>query len=247
MKKWLGFSLIFIVCYLAFLLATAPASLILNQVKLPSNVVIQGVSGSIWHAKAKTVYAQNVVIHQVSAKLDWLSLLSFNPRLNVSFGDDLLPGPEGYLTMTMQGGLLHIDNANAMLSADIIAQQLPLPIPMTAQGIVELDIVNYQQGAPLCQALTGQVTWRQAKINALDENVTLGRINGDLRCDQGAIALEIKPDNQLGLSYNAFVGANLKVSGNGYLQPGDNFPAQLRGVLPFLGSPDRQGRYRLRL
>jgi len=247
MKKWFGFGTVFIVCYLIFLIATAPASLVLNQVKLPKDVMVQGLSGSIWHAKAQKVYVQNTVIENVNAELDVISLLSFSPSVDVTFGDAMLPGPEGAMAVSFVAGNLHINDANVLLPANMIAQQLPLPIPMAAQGVVELDIPSYEQGKPLCQSLTGSVNWRRAKVNAMEQSITLGRIGGDLRCDKGAIALEIKPDNTLGLSYNAFIGANFKVSGNGYLTPGNEFPEQLKDVLPFIGSPDRQGRYRLRL
>lgn len=247
MKKWFGFGAVFIVCYLIFLIATAPASLVLNQVKLPKDVMVQGLSGSIWHAKAQKVYVQNTVIENVNAELDVISLLSFSPSVDVTFGDAMLPGPEGAMAVSFVAGNLHINDANVLLPANMIAQQLPLPIPMAAQGVVELDIPSYEQGKPLCQSLTGSVNWRRAKVNAMEQSITLGRIGGDLRCDKGAIALEIKPDNTLGLSYNAFIGANFKVSGNGYLTPGNEFPEQLKDVLPFIGSPDRQGRYRLRL
>jgi len=247
MKKWFGFGAVFIVCYLIFLIATAPASLVLNQVKLPKDVMVQGLSGSIWHAKAQKMYVQNTVIENVNAELDVISLLSFSPSVDVTFGDAMLPGPEGAMAVSFVSGNLHINDANVLLPANMIAQQLPLPIPMAAQGVVELDIPSYEQGKPLCQSLTGSVNWQRAKINAMEQSIALGQIGGDLRCDKGAIVLEIKPDNTLGLSYNAFIGANFKVSGNGYLTPGNEFPEQLKGVLPFIGSPDRQGRYRLRL
>ena len=247
MKKWLGFSALFIVSYLIFLFATAPASLILNQVKLPKDVVIQGVIGSVWHMKAQKVYTEAVTVEKVSAKLNLLSLLSFNPVVDVTFGDALIPGPEGSLSLSMQAGNAQVENASIFLPANMVAQQLPLPIPMTAQGIVEMDVPFYAQGKPLCQALEGQIHWRRAKVNAFDESITLGRLSGNLGCDNGSIALTIEPDNQLGLTYNAFIGANGRISGNGYLTPGENFPEKLKSVLPFIGTPDNQGRYRLRL
>ena len=127
--------------YLIFLIATAPASLVLNQVKLPKDVMVQGLSGSIWHAKAQKVYVQNTVIENVNAELDVISLLSFSPSVDVTFGDAMLPGPEGAMAVSFVSGNLHINDANA-------GRVLSEPFQQTEFNETLLDMLtskNWQQ------------------------------------------------------------------------------------------------------
>lgn len=247
MKKWLLVSVLFVVAYTSFLVATAPASLLLNIVEIPKNVVVQGVSGSVWHTNAEKVYIDNVTLDKVEAKFDWSSVFAFAPALNVTFGDEVIPGPEGELFISMKAGVLEVTNANALIPANMIARHIQAPVPIIARGNVELTVSQFQQGKPLCETLTGDVNWQRAKLTALNETIDLGPLKGKLACNKGAIALTVSPENKLGLTYSAFISANGRVNGNGYLQPGRDFPPELNNVLPFLGQPDRQGRYRLRM
>ena len=56
--------------------------------------------------------------------------------------------------------------------------------------------------------------------------------------------MTVDPENNLGLTFVLSVhGKGIK--GQGTLLPGSKFPQPLKAALPFLGKPDKEGRYRL--
>jgi len=248
MKKKFVVGLVFLMAYFVFLIATLPATVLFNQVSLPKNLSLSGISGSVWKTKVEQVAVGETVIKQVETELGFLSLLSLAPTLPVTFGDPLLSGPEGELDITFSKGVIEIDNLRLLLKANDIAQQLTLPLPVTAKGDVEINLshaaINIEDSNK-CIAADGMVTWSKAGVLALEESISLGRFNAKIGCEDGVLALLLSPENNLGLTFSAYVRQGGGVSGNGFLKPGNDFPKALSNTLPFLGRKDSQGRYRL--
>jgi general secretion pathway protein N len=119
-----------------------------------------------------------------------------------------------------------------------------LPIPLIAGGNVNIKVTEFTLGKPICQRAIGNITWHKAGVTAFDQRIALGSIAAGISCQQGALALAIDPNNNLGLTFTAYVRSR-GVSGSGFLKPGEKFPSTLQSVLPFLGKVDSQGRYRL--
>lgn len=248
MKKKFAIGVIFLMAYLGFLVATLPATVLFNQISLPKNISLSGVSGSIWQTNIEQVVVDKTVIKKIETELNFWSLFTLAPKLPVTFGDSFLKGPEGELDLTFSQGIVEIDNLRLLLKANEVAQQLTLPLPVTAQGDVEINLVHAVidvDDQNKCIAADGMVTWSKAGVIALEENIQLGHFNAKITCEDGALALLLSPDNNLGLTFNAYVRQSGRVSGNGFLKPGAKFPQVLNSTLPFLGRKDNQGRYRL--
>jgi general secretion pathway protein N len=252
MKNKLVMVVIFIITFIGFLIATLPTSFVLKQVTLPrsftKSVYLSGVSGSIWHTNISQVVINGTPIDKVDARLHFWSLMTLTPKLSITFGDSFNAGPEGALDLVLSSDTAKISDVTVLISANEIAQQLPLPLPMTAQGEVELNISSAEidlSRSNQCVSATGNGAWSTAGITALSRNVPLGKLSADISCDKGTLALVMSPKNDLGLTFTAYVKQGGKISGKGYLQPGATFPAALNDALPFLGTPDGQGRYRL--
>ncbi|ALO36077.1 general secretion pathway protein GspN [Colwellia sp. MT41] len=250
MKKWFAFTAIFLSSYVVFLVATMPLALIINTIELPKHIKIGTVSGSIWQGEIAGVMVSNTQIQQVKTQLSFWSLLSLSPKLKVVFGDTMLAGAEGKFTLTVSSKTLIFKDVELFISANEIAKQLPLPIPVIAQGNVELKFAELNlniEGNLTCQHAQGQVSWLRSGVVALDNNIKLGKLSADMHCEQGDLIAQISAKNNLGLSFTARLSlAQKKASGQGYLEPGAKFPAQLKSALVFLGRPDQQGRYPLR-
>ena len=249
MKKKFAIGGVFLLTYIGFLIATLPTTLVLNQVSLPKNVQLSGVSGSIWDTSIAQVSIEGNNVQQVKSRLSFLSLLTLTPKLDITFGDELIAGPEGELALTLSQDKAKIDNLTLLLKANNIAQQLDLPLPMTARGDVELTLKTAEIDLTKnnrCIAANGTVTWSKAGIVALEQSVKLGKLNADIGCENGVLAVVISPKNDLGLTFTAYVQPGGKMSGNGFLKPGAKFPKALNDALPFLGRKDNQGRYRLK-
>jgi len=241
---------VFIGIYLVFVIATVPASWVLSKVQLPKGLVVENVTGSIWRsAITKISYQQRnqtpYSIVNVNISLSALSFLSLNPSIDVTFGDALIKGPEGSLTASGFTTSLSLENVNILLSANDVAQRLSLPMPVEAHNDISINIPSFVVGKPLCESLEGNLIWQKASVSALDEKVMLGALKANLGCESGALALTIDPNNDLGLSFTTYVRGNTNASGDGFLTPAEKFPEQLKGLLPFLGNKDNQGRYRL--
>jgi general secretion pathway protein N len=249
MKKTFTIAGIGILFYIGFLIATIPTTLVLNQLSLPKNINIFGVSGSIWNTDITQVTVEQTAIQKINAKLSFWSLFTLAPKVDITFGDSFTAGPEGEFELVLTTSKAIVNDLNVLLKANDIAQQINLPIPMTAKGNVELAILNAEidlKNNNQCIAITGTASWSTAGVIALEQNVKLGNISADISCDKGTLAVVISPKNDLGLTFSAYLSPKGKLSGNGYLKPGAKFPQSLNDALPFLGSKDRQGRYRLK-
>lgn len=248
MKKTLAAVSIFLMAYLGFLVATLPATTVVNQVKLPKGVSIYALSGNIWHSQIKQVVVNGVSINNVNINLSFWSLFTLSPKVDVTFGDSFSAGPEGQLELVLSQEKAIVNDLTLFIKANEIAQQLTLPLPLSAQGNIEVIVDNAEilhQKNNQCAVAKGVITWQRAGVVALEENIKLGQLNANLACENGALALLLSPKNNLGLTFNAYVRNGKRVSGSGFLKPGSKFPQALQSVLPFLGKKDSQGRYRL--
>jgi len=249
MKKWFACVAIFLSSYLVFLLANAPLALVTNNIDLPRNIEIQGVSGSIWQGEIASVIINSNEIRQIKTSVSFWSLLSLSPSAQINFGDAMLAGPEGKLTLEVSSEQLSLTEVEVFVSANDIAKQLSLPIPVTAQGNVELtlDTIVLSTAEKLsCSQAKGDVTWLRAGASALEQNIKLGKFSAAISCAEGNLLAMVNPNNDLGLSFDGVLALpSKKLSGKGYLKPGAKFPTQLKSALSFLGRADNQGRYRL--
>lgn len=247
MKKKFAIAAIFLITYLVFLVATLPSTVLLKQLTLPKHIVLSGVAGTLWRTRIDQVSVGQTLIEQVDVQLSFWSLLTLTPKLDISFGDPLLSGAEGKLVLEISTQEMTVTNLSVFVRANEVAQQLTLPLPLSAQGNVALQIsearVNLQNNQ--CLAAKGEVHWSKAGVIALEENIKLGAFKADISCEDGVLAVELSPKNNLGLTFSAYVRRGGKISGTGYLKPGSKFPKTLDLALPFLGNKDNQGRYRL--
>jgi len=234
---------------MVFLLANAPLVLVTNNIQLPRNIEIQGVSGSIWQGEIASAIINNNKVEQIKTEVSFWSLFSLSPSIKVKFGDAMLAGPEGKFTLEVSAEQLALTEVEVFISANDIAKQLPLPIPVAAKGNVELtldSIVLTTAEKLSCLQAKGDVTWLRAGAMALEQNIKLGKLSAAISCAEGNLLAMVNPNNDLGLSFDGVLALPSKtVSGKGYLKPGAKFPAQLKSALSFLGRADNQGRYRL--
>jgi general secretion pathway protein N len=247
MKKNFAIAAIFLVLYSVFVVALMPASWLIGQVKLPNNVALAGVEGSIWQTEISQVVVDDIMINQVTSSLSVISVLMLDPKLDIIFGDALINGPEGKLTLSGLLADITVEDATISLAANNIVAKLNLPIDVLAHEQLTVDINRFVIGAPICSELDGDFQWRNAAVTALDEKIKLGKLSAKLSCNKGELIAEVDPKNDLGLSYRAQIKQGGRFSGSGYLTPGERFPEQLKSALSFIGKADKKGRYRLKI
>jgi general secretion pathway protein N len=254
MKKWFILGAVFFVSYLVFIVSTLPLAFIINHSELPKSVTIEAVSGTLWKGEIAQITIDKQVINKVETQLSFWSIFTLTPKVDMTFGSDVLNGPQGKLTLAVSQSTLQLTDVSIFLNANTIASKisLPVPVPITAKGEVEFQLSDMTIALDTyqCSDVKGQVHWARASVIAMENNVKLGKLSADLDCEKGKLLVKFLPKNDIGLNFSAFVsvkGQKVNISGNGYLKPGVNFPTQLKLILPFLGKPDAKGRYRLKL
>ncbi|OUR61824.1 general secretion pathway protein GspN [Colwellia sp. 39_35_sub15_T18] len=247
MKKKFAIAAIFLLSYLVFLIVTLPSAVVLKQITLPKQIALSGVQGTLWQTRISQLVVGELLVEQIDVQLSFWSLFTLIPKLNITFGDPLLSGAEGQLVLSISSEEAVVTDLAIFVRANEVAQQLTLPLPLSAQGEVALEISEASFNLQNNQCLTakGEVNWSKAGVVALEQNIKLGRFSAVISCEDGALALLVSPKNDLGLTFSAYVRQGGKISGTGYLQPGAKFPKALNDALPFLGRKDNQGRYRL--
>ena len=233
----------FIATYLLFLVVFTPANLLTRWIDYPKNIAVGNISGSIWNSHIDKLSINSVILEGINIDLSFLSLLTLTPSIDVDFGDTLQSGPKGFATLSGTLDTLRIDQLNLTVPAELVTNQLPLPIPIKAFNTIDLTVEQFVLGKPLCAQLKGRITWNDAAVSALDQKVPLGKLVSVLSCQRGKIELVLDPVNNLGLTFTANIGQNFKASGQGYLSVVETTPEAIQQLLPFLGEPDRQGRY----
>jgi len=246
MKKWIAFVALFISAYLVFVIQQLPISFVLSSLPLPNNVSLGSATGNVWQFELTHVQVDDVRVNQVRVDLREASLLTLDPTFDVQFGSPMAFGPEGSATISGLATAMVVEHANVMLPANDIAQRLPLLVPAQAKSDVTLQLNRFEMGKPVCQELDGQVEWRAAAVEVMEQHIELGDLSAKLACDKGEIIAAISPDNSLGLTFEAVISENFRVHGDGHIQPTAETPEAIKQSLPFLGKPDNQGRYRLR-
>lgn len=247
MKTTIGLIATFIFVYLIFVVTQVPANIALGWFKLPSNVNVGQVSGSVWNTELSGVEVNGFAVNNVKTSLSPLSLLTLSPALDATFGGNLSAGPQGVASARLSSNSQTLTDTQVMMAAADIVPYLPVPIPVEAFGQVTLNIEQLEIVEGKCVQAVGTIAWQGAALIALEQEIELGSFNGSLSCQGDRFALALDTNNRLGLSYTASIDLNGRLRGNGYIQPGANFPAQLREALPFIGRPDNQGRYQLKL
>jgi general secretion pathway protein N len=245
MKKWFAYGTIFFSAYLVFLVATMPAAWVVSFINLPKNSQVSELSGTVWQSYAKQVRINDVEINNVSSELSFLSLLTLDPHVILTFGGALFSGPEGKLTVSQLLDQIKITDLDINLAANQIAEKLNLAIPIEAHNYIDIKVEEFIIGKPVCEQMKGSIKWNKASVTALSEKVKLGELSANLACEKGSLTLTVVPENDLGLTFTAYVRSMKKASGNGFLKPGANFPEKIKPILSFMGKADNQGRYRL--
>ena len=143
MKKKFAYSAIFFTLYSIFVVALMPASWVMSYVTLPKNVALSAVEGTIWQTNINQVMVDGVVINKVQSNLSLLSMLTLDPEVNLTFGDALINGPEGYLTISGLMSDIVIEDAQVSVAANTVAARLNLPIDIIAHEQLQLTIARF--------------------------------------------------------------------------------------------------------
>ncbi|WP_016957158.1 type II secretion system protein N [Catenovulum sp. SX2] len=248
MKQWIGRITWALLAYLVFLIATIPAHLITPQLPKVKNLQLGNVSGTIWQGQMDMLQYDKVLLKDVKWQISFLSLLTGKVSADIEFGHPRkLLEPQGSLVAQAGFSSAVLKDIKVKLPADLIAQQVNIPFPVVASGLVEANLPVVEAGKPVCGQLDGTINWRMASVEAMNNRFNYGDITAKLSCDNGAAQalvsgnkdiLEIDLKGRLNTMKNYAIG--------GYVALGPKADKALQGAIQFLGNPDSEGRYQIK-
>jgi len=168
-----------ITSYFIILVFTLPAKPVLEQVNTHyAGIKIQGISGSLWHGQATTVYAgRNIKLDQLAWDFTLWRLLTASLATNIHASFQQQPlraqvtlGPTGNINAT---------DVHATIAAEELASFIAIPLAQL-KGMIKLDLdhISWKQGSlPLA---SGEIHWQNATITVA-ETVQLGTTTITLR------------------------------------------------------------------
>lgn len=232
-----------VLCYLIFLIALLPASIVLSLAPLPNTISLSGVSGSIWSGSIETVTVQKRQLELVQWELSPWDLFLGKAKLDLVVGNrGTAVNGKGLVTLSMSG--IKAQGLRFEAPGSFLIGNSRLPFRTKVDGELSLIVEELAQGQPWCEQLTGKVFLNRAKVKNQFGDYPLGDIELGLSCVDGNV--KVKTDetmNQLGLSGSVLLQAEKMVQISAKIKETASQPEDLKKALVFLGKHDSQGYY----
>lgn len=236
--------------YLLFLVLLAPAAWWLKLVTLPAGVQLGPVTGTLWQGQVQAVSLNGYVLPQVNWQLKPWALLTAKIALTLDIGQirqTSLPYAKAQLAYGFSG--LELESSQLRLPVEPLLPllKLRLPFQIAASGNMLLNIQHFSVGQPWCEQLAGKASWLEAKFQAPSGWIDLKAIDANLSCEQGKLQLVTEPDNPLALNIKVLLGEQGNYQLNGTMKPDASLPKEVHQAMQFVGQPDAEGRFTLKL
>ncbi|MBF7074362.1 type II secretion system protein N [Glaciecola sp. MH2013] len=242
--KWIVLALL---TYVFFLIAYLPASHVITyaQNQAPTAPISIGkVEGSLWEGKVDRVVVQGVLVNKLSWSLSPFALLTGKASLDIK-GGNIRETEQAYVKGNISASLfnqqaIQANNLQLFLPAKTVMAQVPLPVPVSADGRFRIDINELDFNAA-CVTLDGKGRWLNGTVTAPTGLIDFGNYEANLSCESEKFALQILPDNKLNLDAKVVLSVDGKYSINGKFKPDASFPKEVQQGAAFFGRADAQG------
>ncbi len=246
MKAKLLLSLLFLSVFLSSVVIHMPIAWLIQYLPKNSHLMINGVSGTVWHGKAENVSLQQYDLGELQWKFEPAELLSGGAAFFTRFGrgSAIEWDGKGLVGYNLDG--LYAKDLLASVKADRLMKHLKLPLPVHVEGVLELTLKEYQFSAPWCEIAQGEVVWFDAKLNTPLGAVTPDEAIAALECHQNTLTLQsVQDSSALSSEFSVELHPDATYKISGWIKPGDELPSKVRAQLKWLGSPDTKGQYKL--
>lgn len=252
MKPW-KWIVLAIFTYLILLVAYLPAVHIVkfiqtNNPNLP--VSIGKVEGTLWTGKVDKLIAQGIVINNLKWELSPWSLLIGNASVDLN-GGKIRGSEQAYVKGNVSASLFNLQNVSAeefrlFLPARSVMAQLPLPVPVTADGRFRVEIKEFEFNKA-CVNLAGRGSWLNGSVSGPSGVIDFGNFDANLVCEGDQFAIQIQPDNMLNLDAKVLLSVAGKYNINGRFKPSDTMPKEVQQAANFFGAADNEGFRKINL
>jgi len=252
MKPW-KWVILAIFTYVILLIAYLPANKIvsyvqINNPKLP--VVIGKVEGTLWSGKVDKIMTQGIVINNLRWEFSPWSLLLGKASIDLN-GGKIRESDQAYVKGNISASLFNLQNVSAhelklFLPARSVMAQLPLPVPVTADGRFRVDIQEFEFNNA-CVNLSGKGSWLKGTVSGPTGVIDFGNFDANLACEGEQFAIQIQPTNKLNLDAKVLLSVAGKYKINGRFKPSADMPKEVHQAANFFGAVDSEGFRKINL
>ncbi len=246
MKQKIIWSLIGCLFFLFAIIAKLPAQLVLARLPLPDFVGINHVSGTVWHGYATQIAVQGMLFNGVEWQISPWQLLLGKMQLDLNAGkvrEVEQAAIKGSVVVPLWAPTdISLSSARIYLPAGPVLRQLPLPLPVMADGRIKIDINQLHFSQMQCQYLSGQGEWLNARVLGINGMIDFGNFSSLLDCEQNQFRLRVESPNSLGLTLSALVSKDLRqVTGQGQFKLSTSLPDEVHQAATFFGKAGKDG------
>lgn len=208
----------------------------------PGGVALAGIEGSVWRGSAREASASGIYLREL--RWHWLPARLLAARL--SYHLEALPGG-GFLNADVGVGLgdnLYVENLRSSLPLPLIEQAVGLP---GVQGTANADIRELRIAAGVPKVADGMLEVSGLVLPLVSPS-PLGRFRAEFQTQDGTVLASVQDDDAvLDLTGRLLLGQDREYDFLGYVAATNDTPEGILRQMQFLGSPNAQGQYELRL
>ncbi|WP_462157058.1 type II secretion system protein N [Pseudoalteromonas sp. GB56] len=249
-KKLATLIVVFLIFFVVFAVALLPASVALHlgQSYLPKGLKLGPATGSIWQGQINGVQYQGQYLSKVKWNVHPSALFGMQLDADVVVGNKRNSGEvsaNGLVKYGLADGSLQLENVRARVALESVMSQVRLPVPTEAKGLVFVELDNYQLGQPHCNELAGVISSADISVKGRNGWFSIGELEGELSCVNGAASVKVSKENLLGLQVDAGFNERGQVTVNGFIKPDASLPKDVHDAVQFIGNQSADGRYRI--
>jgi len=203
--------------YLILLIATIPARPVTELISDNSPIMIQGVSGTIWHGKAYVVSADNIRLKKTQWSFNLWKL--FTGKLAIEVDTFYLDNKISAELGSSFTGRFFVNKLSAKIAAREVATIANIPLAqLDGTVIINIEHAQWKQGElPLA---SGEIKWLDATVTVA-ETASLGNVT---------IMLSESPQQLLNADISN-QGGDIKINGHAELVPETKYTLDIK-LLP---------------
>lgn len=235
-----------VILYFVLLIANLPASQVIHRLPLPSNIYLNGVSGTIWQGSAQTVIAQGIQVNNVRWNIGFLPLLLGSASADIQAGNKRSPDNialDAHVSFSLLSQQLILEDTDLQLPAALVMSQLKLPLPVQAGGRFTVDVseLNFNLKQSQCQIAQGEGHWLNATVIDRGNVIDFGQYDASIDCVEQNLQFTVQPNNLLNLDAVATLLNTGKFKVTARFKPSQNLPSSVHNAAQMFGRKDNQG------
>jgi general secretion pathway protein N len=238
-KRVIGYILLGLLAFVAFLLITFPAQrayALLNQ-QVPA-LRASGLSGTAWSGQAAVVQFGGRNLERLSWQLKPWSVLFGKLGLRVALNGTAVAGTAD--VALLPDGAVEVSDADLRLPGDELSSLVRMPVDLGGQFIVQIENARLQGNR--LQTAEGQVQWQRAAVSA-PVSQSLGEFSARLSTGDTGVTAQVKDEGgPLQLDGVALLKPDGIYSFKGHVSVRDPQQKMLLQGVQALGRPGPDGR-----